>query len=95
MFRALACVAALGLTTAAGGRAADPGPVRTVGPIRTTQVVTAGPGQKVALNPQPLPPRWRLWGARFATGKVSGGGPVPSPGQKVTLNPQPLPPRLR
>jgi hypothetical protein len=50
---------------------------------KTTQVKTGAqkgkPGEKVALNPQPLPPK-------VARGQKS------SPENRVALNPQPLPP---
>jgi hypothetical protein len=59
-------------------------------------VIEAGtPGDEVALNPQPLPPKWldRLAGARGDDRAiiVVGG----RPGDEVALNPQPLPPRWR
>jgi len=73
MIRTFACVLGLGLAVTAGTRAADPSPLS--GPATA---FTPGKGQTVALNPQPLPPRW-LPSSRF---------------DKVTLNPQPLPPRV-
>lgn len=43
----------------------------------------SNPGNKVMLNPQPLPPRYLTPYQRF------------NPGAKVMLNPQPLPPRFK
>ncbi len=59
-------------------------------------VIQAGtPGDEVALNPQPLPPKWL---ERLAADRgddraiiIVGG----RPGDEVSLNPQPLPPRWR
>jgi len=45
-------------------------------------IATASPGSKVALNPQPFPPR------------TSANAVVGTPGATVSLNPQPLPPKL-
>src|SRR5229473_3009500 len=52
-------------------------------PVKNEQVrVNKGnPGDKVSLNPQPLPPK--------VGNNVKG-----SPGDKVSLNPQPLPPKV-
>ncbi len=44
---------------------------------RTTLKLT-NPGTLKGLNPQPLPPRWRLG----------------NPGTNIGINPQPLPPRV-
>ena len=99
MFRMLIATLALGLTVAVSPAPAQPGPA-----VRLTP---AG-GQKVALNPQPRPPRWQPAGSRF--GKVMlNPQPLPprmvrpslgkrklgSPFGKVMLNPQPLPPRVQ
>lgn len=50
---------------------------------------------KVALNPQPLPPRWL---SKVHSGHPRGywrAGPLGvGPGGKVSLNPQPLPPKV-
>ena len=78
MLRMIVCTLALGLTAAAASWATEPGPIRTGLPVRAAATTAAGNGQKAALNPQPLPPRWR--------------SPY-SPAGKVMLNPQPLPPR--
>ena len=43
-----------------------------------TSLILTNPGTLKGLNPQPLPPRWRLG----------------NPGSKIGLNPQPLPPRV-
>jgi hypothetical protein len=60
---------------------------------RSIIVVGGRPGDRVSLNPQPLPPRERLAQLRRAGGERSiiivGG----RPGEDVSLNPQPLPPR--
>lgn len=98
MFRTIVCTLTLGLAAAAGTRAAEPGPVRTGSPVRAAATAAPGSGQKVALNPQPLPPRWLS--PYSPAGKVmlnpqpppprTSGGPF----DKVLLNPQPLPPRV-
>lgn len=75
---------------AAGALTRDPAAGRAL-------VIESGtPGDEVALNPQPLPPRWRerLAGSRGDDRAiiVVGGR---NPGDEVSLNPQPLPPRWR
>lgn len=78
-----------------------------LGDSRQPQLAPAAPasgGNRVALNPQPLPPRTAAMsgagspGASVAQGTapraLSGAGAqVSSPGSKVSLNPQPLPPK--
>lgn len=53
-------------------------------PVKNEQahVGKSSPGNKVSINPQPLPP------------KVGGHAHKGSPGDKVSLNPQPLPPKV-
>ena len=64
---------------------------------------TASPASKVALNPQPLPPRERKAGGDPASKVALNPQPLPpkqgkvgstSRASKVSLNPQPLPPKV-
>src|SRR6267142_198870 len=74
---------AAGLSAAQGGVGNLKQKITKV-PVKNEQVrVSKGrPGDKVSINPQPLPP-------------VSGGhAHKGSPGDKVSINPQPLPPKV-
>src|SRR5258708_33533241 len=77
-------------------------------PVKNEQVhVSKGnPGDKVSLNPQPLPPVAGGHAHKGSAGDKVSINPQPlppkvgnnvracSPGEKVSLNPQPLPPRV-
>src|SRR5258708_5499926 len=99
---------AAGLSVAQGGigdfkQKITKSPVRA-GTNEQTRAAKGRPGDKVSLNPQPLPPRVSQNGKNSQGNRVSiNPQPLPPkvgnnikgpPGDKVALNPQPLPPKV-
>ncbi len=68
------------------------GAVQQPGGDRAIIVVGGVPGDEAALNPQPLPPKWREQLLRW---QDDAQPLLVTPGDGAALNPQPLPPKWR
>lgn len=68
------------------------GAIKTPGGSRSIIVVGGVPGDEAALNPQPLPPKWR---EQLLHLQGDAQAVLIAPGEAAGLNPQPLPPKWR